>query len=89
MTAVKQRAINTINMMPETEVMQFVIKNKQYEEPETTSRKKVTRQEGWEAFHEMRRQVQTAGIPEMTLDEINAEIAEVRAERKARKSAAK
>ena len=89
MTAVKQRAINIINVMPETEVMQFVIKNKQYEKPKTTGRKKVTRQEGWEAFHEMRRQVQAAGVPEMTLDEINAEIAEVRAERKARKAAAK
>ncbi len=89
MTAVKQRAINIISAMPEAEVMQFVIKYKQYEEPKATNRKKVTRQEGWEAFHEMRRQVQAAGIPEMTLDEINAEIAEARAERKARKAAVK
>ena len=88
MTAVRQRAINIINVMPESEVIQFVIKNKQYEQPKTTERKKVTRQEGWEAFHEMRRQVQAAGILEMTLDEINKEIAEARAERKARKAAA-
>ena len=89
MTAVKQRAINMINVMPDTEVEKFVTMNLRYEQPGTAERKKVTRQEGWEAFHEMRRQVQAAGVPEMTLDEINAEIAEVRAERKARKSAAK
>ena len=89
MTAVKQRAINIINVMPETEVMQFVIKNKKYEEPKATGRKKVSLEEGWAAFERMRDQVQAAGVPEMTLDEINAEIAEARAERKARKAAAK
>ena len=89
MTAVKQRAMNIINAMPETEVMQFVTRYKQYEEPKATGRKKVSLEEGWDAFERMRDQVQAAGVPEMTLDEINAEIAEARAERKARKAAAK
>ena len=89
MTAVKQRAINIINVMPETEVMQFVIKNKQYEEPKAAGRKKVSGKEGREALERMRQHVEDLGLPEMTLDEINAEIAEVRAERKARKAAAK
>lgn len=40
MTAVKQRAINIINMMPEAEVMQFIINNKQYESTSTSSYKK-------------------------------------------------
>lgn len=88
-TAVRQRAINIIQLMPETEVLQFVIKNERYEKPEVNEHKKVTRQDGWEAFHEMRRQVQDAGLPEMTLDDINAEIAEVRAERKAKKAVSK
>lgn len=39
MTAVKQRAINIINMMPETEVMQFVIKNERYEKLQNTPKK--------------------------------------------------
>lgn len=89
MIPVKQRAINIINVMPETEVMQFVIQNKHYEKPEASGHKKVSLEEGWAAFERMREQVQAAGVPEMTLDEINAEIAEARAERKARKAAAK
>lgn len=40
----------------------------------------ITRVEAKNAFHELRQQAQD--IPEMTLDEINAEIMEVRAERK-------
>ena len=31
MTAVRQRAVNIIQLMPEAEVMQFVLKNEQYE----------------------------------------------------------
>ena len=31
MTAVKERAVNIIQLMPEQEVMQFVIKNEHYE----------------------------------------------------------
>jgi len=42
----------------------------------------VVRQRAKKAFEEIRRQ--TASLPEMTLDEINAEIAAARAERKAR-----
>ena len=89
MTAVKQRAINIINVMPETEVMQFVIKNKKYEEPKATGRKKVSGKEGLAALEEMRKQVQSSGEPEMTLDEINELIAEVRRERHEREAAAK
>lgn len=43
--------------------------------PENT----ITRAEAKNAFHEMRRQA--ADIPEMSLDEVNAEISELRAER--------
>lgn len=42
----------------------------------------VTRTDGINAFREIRRQL--ADVPEMSLDEINAEIAEIRAERKAK-----
>lgn len=42
-----------------------------------------TQNEGKRAFDELRRQA--ADLPEMSLDEINAEIAAARAERKARK----
>ena len=42
----------------------------------------VTRADAVNAFHELRKQA--ADIPEMTMDEINAEISAVRAERKAR-----
>lgn len=40
MTAVKQRAVNIIQLMPETEVMQFVIKNEHYEKSATEKPKK-------------------------------------------------
>jgi hypothetical protein len=43
----------------------------------------VTRGEGLEAFEEMR--MQTADVPEMSLDEINEEIRSVRANRKKEK----
>lgn len=45
----------------------------------------VTRAEALEAFEEMRRQA--ADVPEMSLEEINEEISNARAERKARKAA--
>lgn len=41
---------------------------------------KITKAEAWNNFMEMRRLA--ADVPEMSLDEINAEIAEVRANRK-------
>lgn len=44
--------------------------------PETT----ITKSEGLEAFYEMRKQA--ADVPEMTLEEINNEISEVRKERR-------
>ena len=47
----------------------------------TLPEKNITRAEARKAFYELRKQA--ANLPEMTLDEINAEIAEVRAERKA------
>ena len=43
----------------------------------------ITNSEGLEAFYEMRKQA--ADVPEMTLDEINAEIAEVRKQQKKKK----
>lgn len=42
----------------------------------------LSRTEAWNAFEELRKQV--ADVPEMSLEEINAEIAEVRAERRRR-----
>ncbi len=45
----------------------------------------VTRSEAMKAFDQLRREA--AGIPEMSLEEINEEIAAVRAERKAGKAA--
>ena len=87
MTTVRQRAMRIINVMPESEVKQFVTMNIRYE-PKSEYRK-VSGKEGWEALERMREHVQDIGLPEMTLDEINAEIAEVRAERKARKTIAK
>lgn len=44
----------------------------------------VTRTDGVNAFRQIRKQL--AGVPEMSLEEINAEIEEIRAERKARKA---
>ncbi len=43
----------------------------------------ITRADGINAFHEIRRQL--ADVPEMSLEEINAEIAEIREERRAKK----
>ncbi len=40
MTAVKQRAVNIINMMPDAEVMQFIVNNKKYETAPNLSYKK-------------------------------------------------
>ena len=40
----------------------------------------ISREEGWAAFEELREQASI--VPEMSLDDINAEIASVRAERK-------
>lgn len=42
----------------------------------------ITRSDGVNAFYEIRKQL--ADVPEMSLEEINAEIAEIRAERKAK-----
>ena len=42
----------------------------------------ITRADGINAFHELRKQL--ADVPEMSLEEINAEIAQIRAERKAK-----
>ena len=88
MDAVRQRAFRIINAMPKPEVEKFVTMNIRYEKPEP-KRKKVSREEGWQAFKRMREQVQAAGVPEMTLDEINELIAEVRKERHERKATAK
>ena len=41
MTAARQRAINIIQLMPEPEVVQFVIKNARYEKPEKYGRNEV------------------------------------------------
>ena len=48
--------------------------------------KKVSGKEGREALERMRQHVQDLGLPELTLDEINAEIAEARKERRERKA---
>ena len=48
----------------------------------------VSGKEGKAALERMRQHVQDLELPELTLDEINAEIADVRKERKARKAMA-
>ncbi len=48
----------------------------------------VSGKEGKAALERMRQHLQDLELPELTLDEINAEIAEVRKERKARKAVA-
>lgn len=50
---------------------------------EMSEEERRDREEALKAFYELRKQA--ADLPEMTLDEINAEIAAVRAERKAKK----
>jgi len=44
--------------------------------------RKVTREEGMDAFRMLRAQVEKSGSEELSLDEINAEIREARQERK-------
>ena len=56
-------------------------------EPEK-SHNNVSGKEGKAALERMRQHVQNLELPELTLDEINAEIADVRKERKARKAVA-
>ncbi len=46
MTAVKQRAINIIQLMPETEVMQFIVKNEHYEKSAVQTEKRKKRMLG-------------------------------------------
>lgn len=48
----------------------------------------VSGKEGKAALERMRQHIQDLELPELTLDEINAEIADVRKERKARKAVA-
>ena len=81
MTALRQRTID---------LMQYVSENdlpKVYSLVETLTNKskEVTREEGLAAFYEMRNQVQEAGVPEMTLDEINEVIRLAREDRKRKK----
>ncbi len=51
--------------------------------PFATPKPKITREKALAAFQELREQARD--VPEMTLDEINAEISEARAERRARR----
>lgn len=53
--------------------------------PATLPETRMTREEARQAFDALR--AEAAGLPEMTLDEINAEIAAARAERKRREQA--
>lgn len=47
-----------------------------------------SRAEAFQAFERIRAEVQSRGVPEMTMDEIDAEIAAVRGERRRRQAAA-
>ena len=49
---------------------------------EDAERKRAAGKRAFEALESMRMQVQASGEPEMTLDEINAEISAARADRK-------
>lgn len=48
-------------------------------------KKAKTAQEGIEAFYELRKMAENGQFPDLTLDEINEEIRQARAERKMRK----
>lgn len=79
----QQKVINfVVSIKPE----QPISKDKQNDEQ--AERKKAAGKKAWRALESMRQQVAETGLPELTLDEINAEIAEVRKERKARRAAA-
>ncbi len=82
MTALRQQTVDLLqNSIPEESMQQV------HDILVTFVPKKISREDGWAAFQEMREQVQAAGIPEMTLEEINAEISETRRERHERQAA--
>ncbi len=82
MTALRQQTVDLLqNFIPEESMQQV------HDILVTFVPKKISREDGWAAFQEMRGQVQAAGIPEMTLEEINAEISETRRERHERQVA--
>lgn len=77
MTAVKQRAINIINMMPETEVEKFVTMNIRYEKSVNTSDEEFT-----EYKAKMKKSQQWAKEVGMTPDDITKAIKAVRLEKR-------
>lgn len=67
--------------MAEQALIQFGANKAQRQEvPEIYEKLGITRAQAKNAFYELRRQV--ADVPEMSLEEINAEISAVRAKRK-------
>lgn len=62
--------------MPEQILVQFSIDKKKLSEHA------ISRADAWHAFEELHKQA--ANVPEMSLDEINAEISAARAERRRR-----
>lgn len=81
MTALRQETVDLVqSVIPEESIQQV------HDILITFIPKRVSREEGWAAFEDLRKQVQEAGVPEMTLDEINAEIEDARRERRGREA---
>ena len=57
-----------------------------YPVPASLEKKRITSEEALKAFESIRAEVQSRGVPEMTMDEIDAEIAAARKERRERKA---
>ena len=59
-----------------------------YDYPVSASltKKRITNEEALKAFENVRAEVQSRGVPEMTMEEIDAEIAAARKERRERKT---
>lgn len=55
------------------------------DEKTMTDKKAKAAQEGIEAFYELRKMAENGQFPDLTIDEINEEIRQVRAERRMRK----
>ena len=52
----------------------------------SSAKERITSEEARKAFESIRAEVQSRGVPEMTMDEIDAEIAAARKERRERKA---
>ncbi len=93
MTSLRQDAINLINQLPENKlayIMQIIkgidgLMNQDTipsPKKESNDYSDISREGARQAFYELRNEAKENGLQNMTLEEINAEIASVREERK-------